>query len=374
MKQKRLSLVPCLLALILLLALCACGDGSRGEAAREPEESLTGVWECGNTVLLDQVWIYEDGTFAFNAFLAGTSLGDAVTGTWSREDDRLNLSLPDEEDWVYFQIVHKDDDTVLIKNDVDEYVRVGDIDDAPAEKAADTADVLLDIENQLQGTWYAINGEGTMEEYMTFADGEYSEDSYYLGEKLGDTRYGTYSVTFDSIPVSTANSDGRMVDGELLYSYEDGRLSLLSRTGGSIQKLYDGPELSEPSNAQSRPSGSQKTGSQVAGGSDSGKTSGSTTSATTGQQNALKQAKLYLELTGFSYSGLIEQLEFEGYTHSEAVYGADNCGADWYEQAARKAAEYLDLMPFSRDDLIDQLEFEGFTYDQAVYGVEHNGY
>ena len=76
----------------------------------------------------------------------------------------------------------------------------------------------------------------------------------------------------------------------------------------------------------------------------------------------------------FSYSGLVKQLEFEGYTNSEAVYAANNCGADWYEQAALSAKEYLDVMPFSRQGLIEQLEYEGFTYDQAVYGVEQNGY
>lgn len=100
----------------------------------------------------------------------------------------------------------------------------------------------------------------------------------------------------------------------------------------------------------------------------------STATATMGEKNALQTAKSYLNVMAFSYEGLIDQLEFEGYTHSEAVYGADHCGADWYEQAAKKAAEYLDVMSFSRQGLIDQLEFEGFTHDQAVYGVEANGY
>ena len=76
----------------------------------------------------------------------------------------------------------------------------------------------------------------------------------------------------------------------------------------------------------------------------------------------------------FSYQGLVEQLEYEGYTSSEAVYAADYCGADWNRQAAEKAALYLDMMPFSRDGLIEQLEYEGFTHSQAVYGASHNGY
>ena len=100
----------------------------------------------------------------------------------------------------------------------------------------------------------------------------------------------------------------------------------------------------------------------------------STGSATMGQSNALKRAKEYLEYMPFSYSGLIDQLEFEGYSYSEAEYAADNCGADWNEQAALKAADYLDFMSFSRSELIDQLEFEGFTYEQAVYGAKQNGY
>lgn len=86
-------------------------------------------------------------------------------------------------------------------------------------------------------------------------------------------------------------------------------------------------------------------------------------------EQALKKAEDYLEYTAFSYSGLIEQLEFEGFTSGEAKYGADNCNADWNEQAVKKAREYLEYSSFSRSDLIDQLEFEGFTYSQAEYGV-----
>ena len=100
------------------------------------------------------------------------------------------------------------------------------------------------------------------------------------------------------------------------------------------------------------------------------------TGATVGELNALESASTYLDIMSFSYSGLIEQLEEgDGYTHEEAVYAADNCGADWNEQAAKSAKEYLDIMSFSREELIEQLvDGEGFTHEQAVYGVEHNGY
>ncbi|MEU7952653.1 Ltp family lipoprotein [Micromonospora chalcea] len=34
------------------------------------------------------------------------------------------------------------------------------------------------------------------------------------------------------------------------------------------------------------------------------------------------------------------------------------------------AKDYLDTQPFSRSGLIKQLEFEGYTHAQAVYGVD----
>ena len=95
---------------------------------------------------------------------------------------------------------------------------------------------------------------------------------------------------------------------------------------------------------------------------------------TMGQRNALDSASNYLRIMAFSYSGLIQQLEYEGYSNSEATYAADNCGADWYEQAVLSAKNYLDIMSFSRQGLIEQLEYDGFTSEQAVYGVEQNGY
>lgn len=95
---------------------------------------------------------------------------------------------------------------------------------------------------------------------------------------------------------------------------------------------------------------------------------------TVGERQALEKAYDYLEYTAFSYTGLIDQLEFEGFSNREATYAADHCGADWNQQATLKAQEYLEYSAFSRSELIDQLEFEGVTHSQAVYGVEENGY
>lgn len=92
------------------------------------------------------------------------------------------------------------------------------------------------------------------------------------------------------------------------------------------------------------------------------------------EKNAMSSAKDYLAYTAFSYNGLIDQLEFEGYSTEASTYAADNCGADWNEQAAKSAQSYLDFSSFSRQGLIDQLIFDGFTQEQAEYGVTAVGY
>jgi hypothetical protein len=95
--------------------------------------------------------------------------------------------------------------------------------------------------------------------------------------------------------------------------------------------------------------------------------------ATAGQDNARRAAENYLDTMPFSRSGLIKQLQYEGYSRADAAYGVEAVSPDWNEQAARAAQHYLDTMPFSRSSLIHQLKYEGFTPAQAVYGVNQTG-
>ncbi len=95
---------------------------------------------------------------------------------------------------------------------------------------------------------------------------------------------------------------------------------------------------------------------------------------TMGERNAAKKALSYLKYSSFSREGLINQLEYEGFTHQEAIYGVDQSGANWNDQAALKAESYLKYSSFSREGLINQLEYEGFTPQQAEYGVRAVGY
>jgi len=110
-------------------------------------------------------------------------------------------------------------------------------------------------------------------------------------------------------------------------------------------------------------------GEAGAGGGEEG--SGGDNSVT--RQNAIESAESYLSFSAFSRSGLIDQLEFEGYSNSDATYAVDSLDVNWNEQAAKSAESYLELSSFSRSGLIDQLVFEGFTRSQAEYGVSAVG-
>lgn len=94
---------------------------------------------------------------------------------------------------------------------------------------------------------------------------------------------------------------------------------------------------------------------------------------TTSQLNALRKAASYLNYTAFSYSGLIAQLEFEGFSNEDSSFAADHCAADWMVQAEKKAASYMKYSAFSRSGLIGQLEFEGFAAEQAAHGADSVG-
>lgn len=98
-----------------------------------------------------------------------------------------------------------------------------------------------------------------------------------------------------------------------------------------------------------------------------------TSRETVSQRNAVAKAKSYLNYTAFSHDGLVAQLEYDQFSHADAVYGADNSGANWNEQAAKKAKAYMEYSAFSRGSLIDQLKYDQFTQAQAEYGANAVG-
>ena len=100
---------------------------------------------------------------------------------------------------------------------------------------------------------------------------------------------------------------------------------------------------------------------------------------TAAQRNAVRSANSYLQLSGFSRQGLIDQLSSEfGDRRSvgDATVAVDSLSTDWNAQAARSAVSYLELSGFSCQGLIDQLSSEfgdKYTVEQATYGATQAG-
>ena len=90
-------------------------------------------------------------------------------------------------------------------------------------------------------------------------------------------------------------------------------------------------------------------------------------------QQAAGSAQSYIDMTGFSRSGLVDQLVYEGYTPDQAESGVSSLSVDYSEQAGRSAQSYLDLMPMSRAELVDQLIYEGYTPEEAAAGADSAG-
>ncbi len=78
----------------------------------------------------------------------------------------------------------------------------------------------------------------------------------------------------------------------------------------------------------------------------------------------------YLAASAFSEELLVAQLEYEGFSREAALEAVDLCGADWDEEAVRDAEMYLSVEQLPRDDLISYLEADGFTHEQAVHGAD----
>ena len=104
---------------------------------------------------------------------------------------------------------------------------------------------------------------------------------------------------------------------------------------------------------------------------------------TLSQENAVKEARSYLNTMAFSRKGLIEQLSSEfgsEFPLADAEFAVNylekNNEVDWNFQAAKSAKEYLATQSFSCNGLIEQLssDFGGkFTQAQATYGANQAG-
>lgn len=97
------------------------------------------------------------------------------------------------------------------------------------------------------------------------------------------------------------------------------------------------------------------------------------------QANAARSAQQYLDMTGFSRRGLIEQLASDagnGYSKADATAAVDSLTVDWNEQAVRSAKQYLEMTGFSCSGMVEQLSSDAgskYTKAQARFGAEKAG-
>ena len=97
------------------------------------------------------------------------------------------------------------------------------------------------------------------------------------------------------------------------------------------------------------------------------------------QKNAVRSAKQYLSISGFSRKGLINQLSSDygdGYRAYDATVAVDSLNVDWNWQAVRTAKQYLEMSGFSCKGLVQQLSSSAgdqYTKSQARYGARQAG-
>jgi len=107
---------------------------------------------------------------------------------------------------------------------------------------------------------------------------------------------------------------------------------------------------------------------------------GNTDNYTVSQQNAIQSAQAYLDMSGFSRAGLIQQLSSkagEGFKMRDAVFAVNHVKVDWKKEAVQSAKDYLGMgTGFSRTGLIQQLSSQAgdqFTVAQATYAANKVG-
>ena len=170
-------------------------------------------------------------------------------------------------------------------------------------------------------------------------------------EEATDAWRGLSGAMADTL--STLGYDGHMIL-QILNDEDTSKVIYAAMDGVEIYNVVTEDSDSKASNTGN----TNKTTSNLTGSKSTfSNSSNAGTAATSGEKNAVQKAKDYLAFTAFSHDGLVDQLEYEGFTYSEAKYGADHCGADWNEQAAKKAQQYLDFQSFSRSELMKSIVF-----------------
>ncbi len=103
---------------------------------------------------------------------------------------------------------------------------------------------LEQIDAQLQGIWITEHSDSDFTEVWTFYNGSYVVDSYMDGEELENALIGTYAIGADAIHTVTVDQE-KNVEGSIPYTFENGVLTLIPKSGESVYKADTDTDISE---------------------------------------------------------------------------------------------------------------------------------
>ncbi|MCX6789176.1 MAG: Ltp family lipoprotein [Candidatus Gribaldobacteria bacterium] len=212
-----------------------------------------------------------------------------------------------------------------------------------------------------------------------------TKESY--GWSIDDIVYVEYQNHTDAVEDDVVTVYGQLTGSKTYESQAHFNITVPSMTACAVEKgtgVTQTPPTTKPTTQKTTSAGQTKTQSTQQPVTPTAPTPtpapqtdnqniSPTSNETVSQKNAVKKAISYLGYSAFSHDGLVAQLEYEQFSHADAVYGADNSGANWNEQAAKKAKSYMEYTAFSRGSLIEQLKYENFTQEQAEYGANSVG-
>ncbi|TEX51622.1 MAG: hypothetical protein B7C55_04615 [Actinomycetales bacterium mxb001] len=210
-------------------------------------------------------------------------------------------------------------------------------------------EVLDDPDEALDLTTTQFEARESAESYLAFA-------AFSRSGLIDQLKFEGFSKADATAAVDSLNVDWNEQAAKSAESYLN--TSSFSRSGLIEQLAYEGFSQSQAEYGVDAAFGDSGGAGDGGGGGDS-----------VSRQNAIESAESYLQYAAFSRSGLIEQLEYEGYSSADATYAVDSVNANWKEQAAKSAESYLEFSSFSRSELIDQLVYEGFSRSEAEYGA-----
>src|SRR4051812_27131637 len=109
-------------------------------------------------------------------------------------------------------------------------------------------------------------------------------------------------------------------------------IAVIAASGKAVNDAVN--ELASPSSTQEHDKATPSSSKNARSGEQSSQ------EMTTSQENALESAQSYLDMSGFSRTGLIEQLSSqagEGFPKADAVWAVNQVDVDWNKEAVEAA-------------------------------------